>query len=125
MYRCCVCGECSKPGQTRQVHTIYRDVPESTQTHVVSVRRDREKWRQVVTVRTPARKTIDREIDVCKDCKGYLGEGMSIEQVRTLMLKIREQEQRHTEEITETRKQRNKPDWTHGAMSLHGAAKPK
>lgn len=123
MYRCGVCGACSKPGQTRQVHTIYRDVPESIQTHVVKMRSDRERWKQVMTVKTPARKTIDREIDVCKDCKGYLDEGMTITQVTALMAKINAEEQQRIDEANGVvEKKRSKPDWTNGATSLRGSA---
>jgi hypothetical protein len=126
MYLCSVCGVCSKPGQTRQTHVIYRTVPESTQTHVVKIKRDREKWTQIQTVRTPTRKTIDRELDVCKDCKGYLDEGMTMEQVATLVIKIRQDEQQRLEGVTKQSKQRkDKPDWVNGAISLGGTAKTK
>lgn len=126
MYLCSICGVCSKPGQTRQVHVIYRTIPEGTQTHIVKVKRDREKWTKVETVRTPARKTIEKELDVCRDCKGYLDEGMTMDQVATLVTKIRQDEQQRLEGVTkQTRQSKAKPDWANGAVSLGGSAKTK
>jgi len=69
MYRCSVCGTCSKPNQSRKVWVIEREVP-----HTV-VGWDGE--RQIGT-----RTEIERELPVCNACYLSLSGGISLDWLR-------------------------------------------
>lgn len=59
MYICQVCQNCSEPGESMQVHRIYRQVPYTPSPN---------KMNGVQSVTRPVRSEIAKEIPVCNEC---------------------------------------------------------
>lgn len=78
MYRCSTCGACSKAGQSRLLHIIYREIP------VVRVLAGE----RIVG----SRREIAREMPVCRSCKFLLDKGMLLSQVQMIVASATEEQ---------------------------------
>lgn len=81
MYRCGVCGKCSRPGESRKTAAVERKVPPGVQYH----RRETGNGRTVsVPAPTPARTEIAREVPLCGDCHRMLEAGKTVRELELM-----------------------------------------
>ncbi len=76
MYRCGVCGSCSKPGESRKVHVVEREVPKVARGDSVGTRPGWQTDRQVGT-----RREIECEVALCSECHFRLARGATLDQL--------------------------------------------
>lgn len=69
MYRCEICGACSKPKQPRRVHVIEREVAKSVAAH-------RGPGQPPYANQGNTRKEIAREVSVCEEHYQMLSRGL-------------------------------------------------
>lgn len=83
MYRCGVCGRCSKPGEDRKTAVVLRQVPPGVQYHRRSTGGDRGQT-TLVSRPTPARTEIAREVALCGDCNRRAEAGATVRELEAL-----------------------------------------
>lgn len=81
MYLCGICDKCTKPGQQRLVHTIYRMVPSGLQVHKRHA--GHGYGPSTAVIESPPRREIAREVPICHDCAGRMSAGATFEELVT------------------------------------------
>lgn len=81
MYRCGVCGRCSKPGEDRKTAVVLRTVPPGVQYHR---RVTGHGTTTLVSRPTPARTEIAREVALCADCNRRAEAGATVRELEAL-----------------------------------------